>query len=224
MTDIDKLRYPIGPMERPKTPLDAAARAGYLQTIELAPARIRALVSGLSDRQLDTPYRPGGWTIRQVVHHVPDSHLNAYIRMKVAVTEKEPSIKTYEESRWAELPEAKSGPIAMSIDLLDALHRRWIAFLRALAEPEYARRISIPSWAVSRLMKRLRCTRGIAATTQHTSSRRFLKSRPSPNTVLSSPSTFGWKFLAFVEPRGRGWWRVPQQPRPWRPRNEDCMN
>jgi hypothetical protein len=139
MTDIDKLRYPIGPMERPKTPLNAAARAAYLQTIELAPARIRALVSGLTDQQLDTPYRPGGWTVRQVVHHVPDSHLNAYIRMKVAVTENEPSIKTYDEARWAELAEAKTGPIAMSIDLLDALHRRWVAFLRALGERDYGK-------------------------------------------------------------------------------------
>jgi len=98
MTDLDKLRYPVGPIDRPPTPLDPAARAAYLQTIEQLPARIRALVSGLNDQQLDTPYRPGGWTIRQVVHHVPDSHLNAYIRMKLAVTEDEPAIKTYEEA------------------------------------------------------------------------------------------------------------------------------
>jgi len=146
MTAIDKLRYPIGPIDRPQTPLDPAARAAYLQTIEQLPARIRALVSGLNDQQLDTPYRPGGWTIRQVVHHVPDSHLNAYIRMKLAVTEDEPAIKTYEEAQWAELPEAKSGPIVMSVDLLDALHRRWMAFLRALPERDYRRRFVHPEW------------------------------------------------------------------------------
>jgi hypothetical protein len=137
MTDIDKLRYPVGPIDRPKTPLDPATRAAHLQTIEQLPSRMRALVSGLTDQQLDTPYRPGGWTIRQVVHHVPDSHLNAYVRMKLAVTEETPAIKTYEESRWAELPEAKAGPVGMSLDLLDALHRRWIAFLRALPEDAY---------------------------------------------------------------------------------------
>jgi hypothetical protein len=137
MTDIETLRYPVGPMERPKTPLDSSARAAYLRTIEELPSRIRALVSGLTDQQLDTPYRPGGWTIRQVIHHVPDSHLNAYIRMKLAVTEDVPTIKTYEEARWAELPDAKTGPIAMSVDLLDALHRRWVAFLRAMPETAY---------------------------------------------------------------------------------------
>src|SRR5213593_2719908 len=103
MPDIDKLRYPVGPMERPDTPLYPAVRAAHLQTIEQLPSRVRSLVSGLHDQQLDTPYRPGGWTIRQVVHHVADSHLNAYIRMKLAVTEDEPAVKTYEEARWAEL-------------------------------------------------------------------------------------------------------------------------
>jgi hypothetical protein len=146
VTDIDTLRYPVGPMERPKTPLDPATRAAHIQTIEQLPARIRALVSGLTDQRLDTPYRPGGWTVRQVVHHVPDSHLNAYIRMKLAVTEDAPAIKTYEEGRWAELPEAKTGPIAMSVDLLDALHRRWVAFLRALPESEYRKTFIHPEW------------------------------------------------------------------------------
>jgi DinB family protein len=146
MTDIDKLRYPVGPIDRPATPLDAAARTNYLATIEQLPARIRTLVSGLTDGQLETPYRPGGWTIRQVVHHIPDSHLNAYMRTKLAVTESEPSIKTYEEARWAELPDGKSAPIAMSLDLLDALHRRWIAFLRSLPEADYARTFVHPEW------------------------------------------------------------------------------
>jgi len=108
-------------------------------TIEDTPARFRSLVGGLSDARLDTPYRPGGWTVRQVVHHVPDSHMNAYIRMKWAVTEDGPSIKVYDEAKWAELPEAKSGPVDMSVTLLDALHRRWVMFLRGLSDADFAR-------------------------------------------------------------------------------------
>ena len=134
MSDADNLRYPTGRFERLKGPLDRAARAMAIADIEQAPEIFRRLVTGLSDAQLDTPYRPGGWTIRQVIHHVPDSHLNAYLRMKLAVTEDTPVIKTYEESRWAELPEAKSAPVAISLDLLASLHRRWVAFLLALPD------------------------------------------------------------------------------------------
>jgi uncharacterized damage-inducible protein DinB len=146
MTDIETLRYPVGPLPRRKDPLDRATRNQYLEAIERTPAKFRSLVSGLSDSQLDTPYRPGGWTIRQVVHHVPDSHLNAYIRMKLAVTEDTPAIKTYEEQLWAELPEAKSGPVDMSLALLDALHQRWVAFLRQLPEPEFSKAFTHPAW------------------------------------------------------------------------------
>ena len=137
MDDLDKLRYPIGRFERLTQPLDRAARAHAIDDIEQAPARLRQLVAGLSDAQLELPYRPGGWTIRQVVHHVPDSHMNAYIRMKFAVTENAPAIKAYEEGVWAELPEAKTGPVSMSLDLLAALHRRWVAFLRPLPEGDF---------------------------------------------------------------------------------------
>ena len=146
MTDIETRRYPVGPLPRRKDPLDRATRNAYLDAIEQAPARFRSLVDGLPDGRLDTPYRPGGWTIRQVVHHVPDSHLNAYIRMKLAVTEDTPAVKTYEEKRWAELPEARSGPVDMSLALLDALHRRWIAFLRGLPEAAFARAFAHPEW------------------------------------------------------------------------------
>src|SRR5213595_2432285 len=146
MTDLDMLRYPVGPIDRPPTPLDPAARAAYLQTIEQLPARIRALVGGLNDQQLDTPYRPGGWTIRQVVHHVPDSHMNAYIRCKWAMTEDEPAIKVYEEQLWAELPEAKSGKVDMSLALLEALHRRWVSFLRAIPDAAFTRTFVHPEW------------------------------------------------------------------------------
>jgi hypothetical protein len=148
MTDLDTLRYPVGPLPRHSTPLDAKTRAGFLTVVEQTPATIRGLVERLTDAELDTPYRPGGWTIRQVVHHVPDSHLNAYVRMKLAVTEEAPRVKTYEEARWAELPEAKTGPIAMSLDLLEALHRRWVAFLRALPDADWRRAFTHPEWGL----------------------------------------------------------------------------
>jgi len=139
MPDLEQLRYPVGRFERPAAPLDAAARRAHIETIEQTPARFRALVDGRSDRELDTPYRPDGWTVRQVVHHVPDSHMNAYIRMKFAVTEESPAIKAYEEARWAELPEAKTGPADMSVALLESLHRRWVAFLRALPAADFGK-------------------------------------------------------------------------------------
>jgi uncharacterized damage-inducible protein DinB len=139
MIEIEQLRYPIGRFERLKAPLDRAARASLIETIEDTPATFTSLTKGRSDEELDTPYRPQGWTVRQVVHHVVDSHVNAYIRMKFAVTEEEPTIKTYNEAKWAELPEAKTGPIDMSLALLDALHRRWVMFLRALTDAEFAK-------------------------------------------------------------------------------------
>jgi hypothetical protein len=139
MTDLEQLRYPVGRFQRVTAPLDAAARAAHIKTIEDTPAILLSLTKGRTDRELDQPYRPQGWTVRQVVHHVPDSHMNAYIRMKFAVTEDAPAIKAYDEARWAELPEAKSGPTDMSIALLDALHRRWLMFLRGLADADFAR-------------------------------------------------------------------------------------
>jgi DinB family protein len=139
MPDLEQLRYPVGRFERLRAPLDADRRRACIDTIEQAPARLRALVAGRSERELDTPYRPGGWTVRQVVHHVPDSHMNAYIRMKFAVTEEAPAIRAYNEADWAELPEAKSGPAEISLALLEALHRRWVAFLRALPPDRFAR-------------------------------------------------------------------------------------
>jgi hypothetical protein len=142
---LEALKYPIGRMPRQSSPMSARERAEHIAVIERAPARFRSLVTGLSDAQLDTPYRPGGWTIRQVVHHVPDSHMNAYIRMKLAVTEPEPLVRTYEEQLWAELPDAR-GPVDMSLALLEALHVRWIAFLRALPEAEFRKTFMHPGW------------------------------------------------------------------------------
>lgn len=146
MNELENLRYPVGRLDAVHTPGNAQERAVLIQHIADAPATFRSLVQTLNDAQLDKPYRPGGWTIRQVIHHVPDSHVNAYVRMKLAVTEEAPAIRTYEEARWAELPEAKAGPIAMSLDLLDALHRRWVAFLRALPEDAFRKTFTHPEW------------------------------------------------------------------------------
>jgi hypothetical protein len=139
MTDLEQLRYPVGRWARPKPPLDRATRSGHIETIAQLPANMSSFTQGRGDAALDTPYRPGGWTVRQVVHHVPDSHMNAYIRMKFAVTEDAPAIKAYAEEVWAESPEAKSGPIDMSLTLLDGLHRRWVMFLRALTDADFAK-------------------------------------------------------------------------------------
>lgn len=129
-------RYPIGKFKSVRRALTADERAELIDAIRATPARMRAAVAGLSDAQLDTPYRDGGWTVRQVVHHVVDSHVNAYCRFKLAATEDHPTIRTYEEKDWAELPDAKALPVETSLAILDALHARWVAFLDAV-EPGY---------------------------------------------------------------------------------------
>ena len=137
--NLDRLRYPIGRFARPATPLAADVRAKAIADIEATPQIFRSLTGGLNEQQLQLQYRPGGWTIRQVVHHVPDSHMNAYVRMKLAATEDRPAIRVYDEARWAELADGRTAPIAMSLDLLDALHRRWVAFLRGIPTESFAR-------------------------------------------------------------------------------------
>lgn len=142
---MSDLRYPIGRFQ-PVTSLAPAERVTCIEQIAAAPEGLRRAVQGLDDRQLDTPYRPGGWTVRQVVHHVPDSHLNAYTRFKLACTEESPAIKTYDEARWAELAEARTAPIDVSLDLLTLLHRRWVLFLRTLGPADFARTVRHPDW------------------------------------------------------------------------------
>jgi uncharacterized damage-inducible protein DinB len=136
-------RYPIGKFQPPPSVTDSD-RAAFVDQIAALPGDLRAAVSGFDDARLDTPYRDGGWTVRQVVHHVPDSHLNAYTRFKLALTEDRPTIKTYEEAQWAELPEARSAPIGVSLALLDALHQRWVLLLRVLAPGQFARSFRHP--------------------------------------------------------------------------------
>ncbi|HSM17495.1 MAG TPA: putative metal-dependent hydrolase [Gemmatimonadales bacterium] len=137
------LRYPIGPFVKPDT-YDAASRSAAIDRIASVPRRLRGAVDGLGPPQLDTQYRPGGWTVRQVVHHLPDSHMNSYVRFKRTLTEDQPVVCTYHEDRWAELPDEKTGPIEASLDLLEALHVRWVLLLRSLTPDHLARTLDHP--------------------------------------------------------------------------------
>ena len=142
-------RYPIGKFT-PVQGLSADDRRARIAEIAAAPANFRKAVAGLNDAQLDTPYRSGGWTVRQVAHHLPDSHMNAYCRFKFGLTEDRPAIKTYEEKDWAKTPEMRA-PIAFSLDLLTALHQRWIALLQAMAPADFTRTIQHPEWGTPSL-------------------------------------------------------------------------
>jgi uncharacterized damage-inducible protein DinB len=142
-TSEPDLRYPIGRVER-KSSLTSAQRRAAIDAIAATPAKLRAAVRGLTDAQLDTPYRPEGWTVRQLVHHVADSHINAYTRFRLAFTEDNPTIKTYDEAVWAELSDVRTVPIAVSLDLLEKLHERLVHLLRATPEPDFKRTIVHP--------------------------------------------------------------------------------
>jgi hypothetical protein len=137
------LRYPIGRLDR-KSSLSADERRAAIDAIAAAPRALRAAVNGLSDSQLDTPYRPGGWTVRQLVHHVADSHMNAYARFRLAFTEDDPTIRPYEEARWAELDDAKSLPVVVSLDLLDSMHQRLDVLLNSVPPEAFARTLRHP--------------------------------------------------------------------------------
>jgi hypothetical protein len=147
-------RYPIGKFSY-SGPLTAEQKQQCLADIEQTPARLRAALRGLSDQQLNTPYRDGGWTPRQVAHHVPDSHMNSYMRFKLALTEDEPTIKPYMENLWAELPEAKHAPIEVSLALLDSLHQRWMLMLREFTDAEWKRTFRHPDLGPMSLEKTL---------------------------------------------------------------------
>ncbi len=140
-------RYPIGKYEQPKD-VTSALRQQAIEAIAVTPAEFRAAVKGLDDSQLDTPYREGGWTVRQVVHHVPDSHLNAYVRLRLALTEEQPTIKPYEEARWAELTDAKSAPVEVSLTLLESLHDRWVRLWRSMSGADFAKTLVHPEHGV----------------------------------------------------------------------------
>ena len=139
-------RYPIGRYTQPQNVTPAMREQAIAQIAE-APAKLRAAVKGLNDQQLDTPYREGGWTLRQVAHHVPDSHMNAFVRLKLALTENEPTIKPYEEAEWAKLADAQM-PIEVSLTLLDSLHERWVRILRSMKPEHFARTLRHPDHGV----------------------------------------------------------------------------
>ena len=138
------LSYPIGKYEH-KLTLTSAERETAIAQIAAAPKCLRDAVAGLSHQQFDTPYRPGGWTVRQVVHHVPDSHLNSYVRFKLALTENEPTIRPYDEALWAKLQDSRDTPVEVSLSLLESLHHRWEVLLRSLGPEDFSRRLRHPA-------------------------------------------------------------------------------
>ncbi len=142
---MEDLRYPVGRFD-PKSPLPSGGPSALIESLATAPSRLRQAVDALSDAQLDTPYREGGWTVRQVVHHVPESHMNAYIRMKWGLTEDAPTIKTYDENAWAQLQDDRTAAIEPSLKLLEALHERWVLLLKSMSHVDYARTIKHPEW------------------------------------------------------------------------------
>ena len=148
------LRYPVGPFEFAGT-LSNEQRQTLIEQIAATPEKMRAAVEGLTDEQLNTPYRPEGWTVRQVVHHVPESHMNSYVRFKLAITEEEPTIKPYFEDRWAQLDDARQAPVELSLNLLHALHERWVWFLRSLKEPDFQRSFRHPELGTVSLDKNI---------------------------------------------------------------------
>ena len=143
-------RYPIGEFELPKD-VTPALRQAAIDDIAATPAKVRAAVAGLSDAQLDTPYREGGWTVRQVVHHLVDSHMNAYIRLRFALTENQPTIRPYDENNWANLEDARSAPVEVSLRLLEPLHERWVRLLRSVKTEQFARTLLHPEHGVKNL-------------------------------------------------------------------------
>lgn len=155
---MSDLSYPIGKFHYDGSiegSMSEGQKRKLVDDIAQAPANLRAAVSGLSPAQLDTPYRPGGWTVRQVTHHVPDSHMNAYIRFKLALTEDEPTIKPYEQQLWAELVDTKETPLEISLTLLDSLHDRWVRLLRSLRPDDWERTYRHPELGLMSLEKTL---------------------------------------------------------------------
>jgi hypothetical protein len=140
-------RYPVGPHQR-RDVLTPDERRACIDDIAATPAHLREAVAGLSDQQLDTPYREGGWTVRQVVHHVPDSHMNAFTRLKLALTEEVPTIRPYDESAWATLADVQLTPVETSLVLLEALHARWVLLMRSLGEEDFARQLNHPEHGI----------------------------------------------------------------------------
>jgi hypothetical protein len=147
-------RYPIGKFHYSGPPSKEQSQE-FLEDIAQTPTALRTAVAGLTAAQLDTPYRPGGWTVRQVVHHLPDSHLNSYVRFKLALTEENPTIKPYAEDRWAELSDTSATPVEVSLTLLESLHDRWVRLLRSLSPEQWKRTFRHPELGEMNLEKTL---------------------------------------------------------------------
>lgn len=143
MNEIDRLKYPIGKFKAPKE-YTAELRESYISEIEETPFYLRQAVENLNEEQLNTPYRTGGWTVEQVIHHIPDSHMNAYIRTKLALTEKEPTVKPYDQDAWAQLEDYSTTPVETSLKLLDAIHTRWVILLKSLSPDQFERTMRHP--------------------------------------------------------------------------------
>ena len=147
---MSDLRYPVGTFSPDAHPT-LETRAKHTEEIASLPPRMRQAVAGLTPEQLDTPYREGGWTVRQVVHHVPDSHMNAYVRFKLALTENTPTIKPYNEDAWARLKDTELTPLEVSLTLLDAIHTRWVNLLKSLKPEDFERKLNHPELGVQSL-------------------------------------------------------------------------
>ena len=137
------LRYPIGRFDWSTKP-DPALRPEHIALIAGAGKRYRDAVRRLDDAQLDTPYRPEGWTVRQVIHHVPDSHMNCFIRFRLALTEDEPTVKPYDEGKWAELADSRTAPVEVSLQLLENVHTRWVYMMERMSDADFARTFRHP--------------------------------------------------------------------------------
>jgi hypothetical protein len=146
-SNLTALQYPIGKFSFDEN-ISSEKRKSFIVEIEAAPIKLREAVKGLTEKQLDIQYRPEGWTVRQVVHHVADSHINAYVRMKLALTQEEPTICAYEEKDWAKLEDVFHTPIKVSLDLLDSLHKRWTILLKSLTEADCKRKLNHPELGI----------------------------------------------------------------------------
>jgi len=144
VTQVTDSRFPIGPFEPAPLPLSERDRQSRIDTIAAHPRRVRALVSGREAAALDRPYRAGGWTVRQLVHHLADSHLNSYIRYRLALTEDRPEIRPYGQDAWAELPDAREAPVEASLHILDGVHARWSMLMRATDADAFPRTLVHP--------------------------------------------------------------------------------
>jgi hypothetical protein len=143
MSEPDDLRYPIGHFRAPDAS-NPAIRVPQIQTLRMLPQRLRAAVDRLDEGKLGTPYREGGWSVRQLVHHIGDSHMNSYVRFKLALTEDWPTIKPYDEAAWAELPDGRTLPVEPSLVLIDSLHARWVGLLECMNEVDFSKGFNHP--------------------------------------------------------------------------------